>query len=411
MRNVSFKLGMSLLVKKLLLLVPAVIFVAGCTVSPDSQAQVNMTKGGLSPETIITGQYDIVWTTGNVYCVQNNIWNGASGAQTLDVTPANGNFTITASSANLSTSGSPMSYASIFKGNHWGTVTTGSGMPIQVSALSSLNTTWNVTTISSGAWNASMDIWFHNGTYSGGQYNGAELMIWVAKSGTIQPIGSQIATVSIAGSTWNVWYGNIGWNVISYVRTSNGTSGTFNVKQFINDCVSRGYIQNSWNMVAVEAGFELWQGGAGLKSSGFTATVNGGGTTTSSSSSRSAGSTSSASTTSSTGTGGTGCAVNYNITSTWGTGATVNVTVKNNSATPVNGWTLKFNFPGSQTIVNGWNATTSQNGATVTAQNVSYNNVIAANGGTQSFGFNISYSGANNKPTAFTLNGAACTIY
>ncbi len=108
---------------------------------------------------------------------------------------------------------------------------------------------------------------------------------------------------------------------------------------------------------------------------------------------------------------GGGYAVNYTVNNDWGAGATVSVTIKNNTAAAVNGWTLVWTFAGNQTITQIWNAADTQSGATVTVKNMSYNNVIGANGGTQGFGFNLSYSSANAKPVAFTLNGTSCTLY
>ncbi len=103
-----------------------------------------------------------------------------------------------------------------------------------------------------------------------------------------------------------------------------------------------------------------------------------------------------------------GCSVSYGQND-WGGGATVSVTVKNNSSSQINGWTLAWSFPGNQTITNIWNGTYAQSGTAVTVKNLSYNNIIPA-GGSVSFGFNISYSGANAKPASFTLNGAACQL-
>jgi endo-1,4-beta-xylanase len=103
----------------------------------------------------------------------------------------------------------------------------------------------------------------------------------------------------------------------------------------------------------------------------------------------------------------TGCTVSYSQND-WGSGATVSVTIKNNGSSPINGWTLGWTFPGNQKITNMWNGSYSQSGATVTVKNASYNGSIAANGGSVSFGFNLSYSGSNEKPTAFTLNGVLC---
>jgi hypothetical protein len=104
----------------------------------------------------------------------------------------------------------------------------------------------------------------------------------------------------------------------------------------------------------------------------------------------------------------TGCSVSYSQND-WGSGATVSITIKNNGAAAIDGWTLAWNFAGNQTITNIWNATYTQNGTAVTAKNVSYNSAIPAKGSV-TFGFNLSYSGVNAKPAAFTLNGTACQL-
>ncbi len=105
--------------------------------------------------------------------------------------------------------------------------------------------------------------------------------------------------------------------------------------------------------------------------------------------------------------GGT-CAVDYVIQNDWGSGATVNVTIRNNGTSAINGWTLTWTFPGTQQVTQMWSATYTQSGASVSAKNMSWNATIPANGGSVSFGFNMSYSGTNAKPTDFALNGVSC---
>lgn len=94
----------------------------------------------------------------------------------------------------------------------------------------------------------------------------------------------------------------------------------------------------------------------------------------------------------------------------WGSGATVNITIKNNTSTAVNGWTLAWTFPGNQTITNIWCAAYTQSGASVTANDAGYNATIPANGGSVNFGFNLNYTGTNDQPAGFTLNGVACQV-
>ncbi len=107
-------------------------------------------------------------------------------------------------------------------------------------------------------------------------------------------------------------------------------------------------------------------------------------------------------------TGGTGaCRVSYSKQE-WPGGLTANITISNIGASAVNGWTLRFTFPGDTMVGNAWNATVTQSGAAVTANNASYNGTIPA-GGSQSFGFTGSWSTNDANPTVFSLNGSTCT--
>lgn len=102
-----------------------------------------------------------------------------------------------------------------------------------------------------------------------------------------------------------------------------------------------------------------------------------------------------------------GCGVAYSVSSTWpgGFGAAVTIT---NLGDPLTSWTLGWAFANGQTVSQAWNTTLTQSGTQVTAKNAGYNGSVATNG-TVSFGFNGISPGANAAPTAFTLNGVACT--
>ncbi|WP_322973200.1 glycoside hydrolase family 6 protein [Peterkaempfera griseoplana] len=107
-------------------------------------------------------------------------------------------------------------------------------------------------------------------------------------------------------------------------------------------------------------------------------------------------------------TGSAACTVTYKPNS-WSNGFTADVTVKNSGSAAISSWTLKWTFPGDQKITSAWNAQVSQSGSAVTAANASYNGTLAA-GASTSFGFQGTYAASNATPTAFTLNGAACSV-
>ncbi len=102
------------------------------------------------------------------------------------------------------------------------------------------------------------------------------------------------------------------------------------------------------------------------------------------------------------------CRVDYTITSDWGSGFNADVAITNQGATPINGWTLTWTFPGNQTLTGGWNGQVTQSGAGVSAIPAGWNGTIGANGGKVTVGFGATYQGTNAKPTTFSLNGTPC---
>ncbi|RHA43078.1 cellulose binding domain-containing protein, partial [Cellulomonas rhizosphaerae] len=102
------------------------------------------------------------------------------------------------------------------------------------------------------------------------------------------------------------------------------------------------------------------------------------------------------------------CKVTY-TTNDWNVGFTASVKLTNTGTTAINNWSLGFSFAAGQKVTQGWSANWSQTGAAVTGTGLSWNSSLAP-GQSTDIGFNGSHTGQNPKPTAFTLNGATCTI-
>jgi hypothetical protein len=307
--------------------------------------------------TVICDQYGSTSSPNGQYIIQNNRW-GTSTQQCITVT-ANG-FTLSTSNANVPTNGAPASYPSIYWGCHYNNCTSGFN-PIQASssAFAGISTSVGMSFPSSGQWDAAYDIWFDPTARRDGQNTGAEIMVWANHLGAPQPVGSKVATVSLAGGTWDVWFGNIGWNVVSYVRTSGTGSLSFPVSTFYGDAVSRGYASNSWYLTSIQAGFEPWTNGTGLAVTAFSVTTSGGGNPGTPS----------------------GCTATYRTTQTWNGGFTADVTVTG----ATRGWTVTWSY-GGQTVTGAWNATVTQSGSSVRATNLSYNAAAPATFGLQGTG-------------------------
>jgi cellulose 1,4-beta-cellobiosidase len=357
------------------------------------------------------------------YNIQTNEWN-SSLQQCITYTGGTA-WSVTTADFNMPTNGAPATYPSIYAGCHWGSCTSNSGLPIQVSKLTSAMTSWSTTQVSSGAYDAAYDLWFNGTPTTSGQPDGTEVMIWLDSRGGVQPFGSQTATASIAGLNWNVWTGQqSAWKIISYVLNPGGTSfSNLNVLALIQDAISRGSINSSHYLIDAEAGFEIWQGGQGLGTNSFSFSATGGGATPTPMPTPTpkptatpvlaptAGPTATTrdtalptpmptptATSSSTAT----CLASM-VGSQWSSGFVATVTIYNTGTATTTTWKVTWTWSGNQSIVNSWNATVFRNGAFVIALNMTYNNVIAASGQIN-FGLQVSFSGTNS-PLTLSCSG------
>ncbi|MCO8270808.1 cellulose binding domain-containing protein [Actinoplanes sp. TRM 88003] len=351
-----------------------------------------VTAGPAAADAEICEQYGQT-TIGGRYIVMNNRW-GTSAQQCIDVTSTG--FSITSQQGVGNTSGAPVSYPAVYLGCHYTRCSPGTNLPIRVSDISSATSSVSYQYVSGATYDAAFDIWLDPSPRTDG-VNAQEIMIWFNRQGSIQPIGSVVGTATVGGRTWEVWRGSNGANaVISYVAPSPIASWSFSVLDFIRDTQNRGAITSSWYLTSIQAGFEPWIGGAGLAVTNFAAAVNGGGSNPPTTPPVTTPPPASA-----------GCRVTY-ATNTWNTGYTANVTVANTGSTALNGWTLGFTLPSGQTITSSWNAALTGSSGAVTVRNIAWNGNIPPNG-SASFGFQATHTGNAAAPTAFTLNGSACT--
>jgi hypothetical protein len=351
---------------------------------------------------------------GGTYTIQNNEW-GSSAAECIS-TDGGADFTVANSSISNSTSGAPGGYPSIYQGCHWGNCSSGglSSSPIQVSNLGTgkVTTSWSTTQPGgSNNYDVAYDIWFNSTATTSGQPNAEELMVWLNHNGPVQPFGSVVASnVSIGGHTYNIWEGNQGWNTVSYVMTSGTTSvSNLDVGQLAQDSVSRGYMTGSDWLIDVEAGFELWTGGAGLATNSFSVNLNGSAppppTTPPATTPppTTAPPTTAPPTTPPAQGGSAKCT--YSLVNSWSGGFQGQVTVSNTGSSAISGWKLGWTWTGSPQITSLWNGVASQSGSSVSVTNASYNATISP-GSSVTVGFVA--NGTSATPSGLTLNGASC---
>jgi hypothetical protein len=207
------------------------------------------------------------------YWINNNLWGQSSGSgwQCIWDSYTSGNTIGWGTNWNWTgQANSVKSYASSVLGWHWGWKNSNTGLPVQLSANRSVSTGWQFNVSQSGTLNVAYDLWAHtipNPTYANNPSD--EIMVWLYRAGGAGPLGTLQATVSIGGTNWDLYRGNIGWNVFSFVRQANTTSSTLNLRDFLNNLVSRGWMSSSKYLTSVEAGTEVFHGNGQINTTSY----------------------------------------------------------------------------------------------------------------------------------------------
>lgn len=191
---------------------------------------------------VASGQWD-TWVNSG-YTVYNNIWGSGAGSQTIWArTPTN--WGVIANHPNTS---GVKSYPHTVRGS----------VNRALSTIGTLTSSFNVTVPSGGSYATTYDIWANNWAY--------EVMLWMNWTGAVGPIAEQydangavpaFRNVSVGGHTWNIYRGSNGANaVFSFLRTSQTTSGTVDVRAIMNWLRTQGW-WGDVNVGEVQFGFEI----------------------------------------------------------------------------------------------------------------------------------------------------------
>lgn len=216
---------------------------------------------------------------GGTYTLQTDEWG--SSAKECVSTGGGADFTVTRSAISNPAGGDPGSYPSLYAGCNWGDCTKGglTAHPLPISSLSpgAVTTSLATTDPPGGAYDVSYDIWVNQTPTTSGAPDGLEVMVWLNHHGGVQPAGSEVAAnVTVGGYSYDVWYSSNAGNgpCVTYEMTTTRSSVTgLDLAPLLQSAEQNGALKSSWYLIAVEAGFEIWQGGAGLAANSFSVTL------------------------------------------------------------------------------------------------------------------------------------------
>lgn len=212
------------------------------------------------------------------YWLNNNLWGQDSGSgwqcifnnwQSGDTIGWGTNWSWSGQSNSVK------SYDSAVLGWHWGWRRSGTELPVRLNAGRDIFTSWSYGLSGvTGTMNVAYDLWLHNIPNPDWQNNPTdEVMIWTHRQGGAGPVGTAQGTVNIAGTSWTLYRGNIGWNVFSFVRNANTTSVTLHLQDFLNNLIGRGWVPNTKYLSSIQAGTEVFIGNGQLNTNSYIADI------------------------------------------------------------------------------------------------------------------------------------------
>ncbi|MFI2614801.1 endo-1,4-beta-glucanase [Streptomyces sp. NPDC018584] len=201
------------------------------------------------------------------YYVNNNLWGQDHGSGTQCVWDTSHSGDTIAWGTDYSWTGTDndvKSYASSVLGWHWGWKTdqAATELPLRVGDRKAVPTSWDFKVSDRpGTMNVAYDLWLHAKNNADWQDRPTdEVMIWLNKQGGAGPLGQKVGTVSLGGAMWEMYEGDIGWKVHSFVRVGNTTSADLNLDDFLQALVRRGLLGKDKYLSGVEAGTEVFKG-------------------------------------------------------------------------------------------------------------------------------------------------------
>lgn len=228
--------------------------------------------------TKVCKQYWHITTSGG-YVIRNDYFGTRDAEQCItNRNRSNGspgdNFRVSSSSAR-DKGYKVQAYPNIFYGCEYGVCSPGGNLPHRADGIASAHTSWHLHTGVPGLWNAGYDLWLSRTRQTNGKANGAELMIWPAAKGVAF---SSHQAVTIGGvryyyAAWHIVRGSRAWNYIQFRRVHQTTHMRVSLLPFMRYATARGDMSMSWWLESIEAGFEIWNGGTGLATTNFAATV------------------------------------------------------------------------------------------------------------------------------------------
>jgi hypothetical protein len=253
----------------------AVLF-AGLVVVP-SLAQASPTEDVTSPGVLCGPHNHLV--VSSQYMLRNTYWRGTGNTCIEHQRPTG--FVVTRTPRRTTPHEKVTTFPDIYRGCIWNMCTPHTRIPIQTNRIHHIWTRWHTVERATGTWNAAYELWFGKHRQTQGHADGAELMVWLNRHGACCVLHRHAPIVRIDGYKFYVqkWRAydpdfDLRWNYIQFRMVHpRWKVDHLDLKPFIRYSERHNWVRPTWWLENVGAGFEIWHGGVGLRTTQFEATV------------------------------------------------------------------------------------------------------------------------------------------
>jgi hypothetical protein len=100
-------------------------------------------------------------------------------------------------------------------------------------------------------------------------------MIWVDYQHLAGYQTAQGPPISVGGTQWQLWKQPAAWTYLSYLSLTPSAApiNNLDIMAFIQDAISKGFVQPSWYILSIPAGIELRTGGIPFTSNSFSVSI------------------------------------------------------------------------------------------------------------------------------------------
>ena len=201
----------------------------------------------------------------NDFILSNNVWGKGSETnyeQCIYYESSN-NQTEIGWNWNWPGNGNVRAYPEIIFGlKPWSTTSTSTFLPAQINS-NNISLKYSGTASAIGQWNLAYDIWLTNSITPTPENITHEIMIWMHKTDSITPAGTNKGTIPISGNNYDLWVSenhNNSWTYIAFVTETTKLSATLDLNAFMDYLISNNYVSPELFISAIEFGTEIFEG-------------------------------------------------------------------------------------------------------------------------------------------------------